>query len=69
VGGWTESVSTNDDFTLVRYNAGGLEQRLDAQQDHNYNVTSLTDTSDTVVQRLAYAPYAAEQVPSPMQSC
>jgi uncharacterized delta-60 repeat protein/RHS repeat-associated protein len=59
VAGWTEFVSTNDDFTLVRYNAGSLEQRLYAQQDHNYNVTSLTDTAGTVVQRVVYDPYGA----------
>jgi len=34
-----------------------LEERLYAQQDQNYNVTALIDTSGAVVQRFVYGPY------------
>ncbi|WP_428936935.1 RHS repeat-associated core domain-containing protein [Fontivita pretiosa] len=56
---WTEVPSTGDDFSLVRYNAGGLdlEERLYAQQDANFNVTSVTDTSGAVQERYLYDPY------------
>src|SRR5208283_3277067 len=37
--------------------ASGLGQRLYAQQDANYDVTSLADTSGNVVQRFTYSPY------------
>jgi RHS repeat-associated protein len=37
----------------------GLEQRLYVQQDHNYNVTALTDTSGAVQQRMVYDAYGA----------
>jgi RHS repeat-associated protein len=39
--------------------ASGMEQRLYAQQDANYNVTSLTNTAGTVVERYLYDPYGA----------
>ncbi|MDP9175784.1 MAG: hypothetical protein M3O30_18235 [Planctomycetota bacterium] len=35
----------------------GLDERLYAEQDANYNVTSLTDTNGNVVQRYMYDPY------------
>ncbi len=37
--------------------ANGLEERLYAQQDANWNVTALLNTSGTVVERYAYDPY------------
>ena len=40
----------------------GLEERLYAQQDANFNVTALTNTSGQVVERFAYDPYGADQV-------
>jgi YD repeat-containing protein len=42
----------------IRYEARGV------QQDANYNVTSLTSTSGTVVERYAYDPYGT---PTAMQ--
>jgi len=37
--------------------ANGLEERLYVQQDANWNVTALLNTSGTVVERYAYDPY------------
>jgi len=37
----------------------GLGERLYAQQDANWNVTSLVDASGNVVQRMVYSPYGA----------
>ena len=42
-----------------------LNRRLYAQQDANYNTTSLTDASGTVVERYAYDPYGAVTVLNP----
>ena len=38
-------------------NGSGLDQRLYAQQDANYDVTALIDTSGAVVERYEYEPY------------
>ena len=44
-------------------NAGnGLEERLYVQQDANFNVTALTNTSGTVVERYLYDPYGGVTV-------
>jgi hypothetical protein len=56
VAGFTEFLSTDDDFTLVRYNTGSLKERHYAVQDANYNVTALTDRYGTVVERYKYDP-------------
>jgi RHS repeat-associated protein len=40
----------------------GLEERLYAQQDANFNVTALVNTSGTVVERYAYDPYGVATV-------
>jgi YD repeat-containing protein len=42
--------------------ANGLEERLYAQQDANYNVTALVNTAGTVVERFAYDPYGSATV-------
>ena len=39
--------------------SSGLEERLYAQQDANYNVTSLTNASGTVVEQYRYDPYGS----------
>jgi RHS repeat-associated protein len=44
----------------------GLEERLYAQQDANYNVTALVDASGNVVLRFAYDPYGAVTLLTPM---
>ncbi|MFO0847175.1 MAG: RHS repeat-associated core domain-containing protein [Gemmataceae bacterium] len=41
---------------------GGLEERLYAVQDANWNVTALVNTSGTVVERYAYDPFGAVTV-------
>lgn len=38
------------------------DERLYVQQDHNYNVTSLTDDAGAVVERFAYDPYGSATV-------
>ena len=40
----------------------GLDERLYVQQDANYNVTSLVNTSGTVVERNQYTPYGTVQI-------
>ena len=42
--------------------SNGLEERLYVQQDANYSVTSLTDTSGEVVERYVYDPYGTGTV-------
>ena len=42
-----------------------LNRRLYAQTDANFNVTSLTDASGTVVERYVYDPYGAVTVLNP----
>src|SRR5438552_12956920 len=37
----------------------GLDERVYVQQDANYNVTSLVNTSGSVVERYRYAPYGS----------
>jgi RHS repeat-associated protein len=44
---------------------GVLDQRLYVQQDANWNVTALVDTSGNVVERYAYSPYGAVTVLNP----
>ena len=44
---------------------GMLDQRLYVQQDANWNVTALVDTSGNVVERYAYDPYGAVTVLNP----
>ena len=44
--------------------SGTLTRRLYAEQDSNYNVTSLTDASGNVVQRFVYSPYGVATVES-----
>ena len=39
--------------------ASGLDERVYIQQDANYNVTSLVNTSGSVVERFRYAPYGS----------
>jgi RHS repeat-associated protein len=45
--------------------ANGLEERLYALQDANYNVTALVNTSGSVVERYAYDPYGQPAVLTP----
>ncbi len=40
----------------------GLEERLYALQDANFDVTALTDTSGTVVERSSYTPYGTRSL-------
>ena len=62
-GGVIAAGTSGSSFALARYAPGGTaKQRLYAEQDANYNVTSLVDTSGSVVQRFAYDPYGADQV-------
>jgi RHS repeat-associated protein len=42
--------------------ANGLEERLWAQQDANYNVTALVDGTGAVVERYAYDPFGSVTV-------
>ena len=42
--------------------SSGLEQRLYAQTDANYNVTALIDTSGAVVERYIYDPYGTVSI-------
>ncbi len=44
---------------------GVLDQRLYVQQDANWNVTALVDTSGNVVERYDYSPYGAVTVLNP----
>jgi RHS repeat-associated protein len=44
---------------------GVLDQRLYVQQDANWNVTALVNTSGAVVERYAYLPYGAVMVLAP----
>jgi len=44
---------------------GTLNQRLYVQQDANYNVTSVTDTSGNVLERYIYSPYGQQTVLNP----
>jgi RHS repeat-associated protein len=44
---------------------GTLDQRLYVQQDANWNVTALVDTSGNVVERYDYMPYSAVTVLNP----
>jgi YD repeat-containing protein len=44
---------------------GTLSERLYVQQDADYNVTALTDTSGNVVERYVYDPYGAPTVLAP----
>ncbi|MGB7157177.1 MAG: RHS repeat-associated core domain-containing protein [Tepidisphaeraceae bacterium] len=41
---------------------GGLEERLYAQHDANFNVTALVNTSGAVIERYVYDPYGAATV-------
>lgn len=41
---------------------GPLDKRLRAQQDANYNITDLMDTTGQVVERYAYGPFGAVKV-------
>jgi RHS repeat-associated protein len=43
-------------------NAGALSEHLYVQQDANFNVTALVNTSGTVVERYVYDPYGAPTV-------
>jgi len=43
-------------------NEGYLDQRLYVLQDANWNVTTMTDVSGTVVERYAYSPFGATSV-------
>ena len=62
-GGVIAAGTSGSSFALARYAPGGTaKQRLYAEQDANYNVTSLVDTKGQVVQRFAYDPYGADQV-------
>src|SRR6185437_6183400 len=45
--------------------SSGLGERLYVQQDANYNVTALVNTSGTVLQRYIYTPYGVQTVLSP----
>jgi RHS repeat-associated protein len=42
--------------------SGGLEERLDAIADANWNVSAVVNTSGTVVERYAYDPYGGSTV-------
>ncbi len=44
---------------------GTLNQRVYLQQDANYNVTSVTDTSGAVLERYLYSPYGTQTVLNP----
>jgi RHS repeat-associated protein len=51
-----------DSMVLRDRDAGGdgvFEQRLYVQQDANFNITSISDDTGTVVERYAYDPYGA----------
>jgi RHS repeat-associated protein len=47
---------------------GVLDQRLYVQQDANWNVTALVDTSGNVVERYVYSPYGTQTVLNPSWS-
>lgn len=55
-------VLRDDNSTSGSYGktSSGLGRRLYAQQDANFNVTSLVDDSGSVVQRFVYDPYGAK---------
>jgi hypothetical protein len=42
---WAEVPSISEDFSFVRYNVVRLEQRVHLRDDHNCNITSLTDAA------------------------
>jgi RHS repeat-associated protein len=44
---------------------GTLDQRIYVQQDANHNLTSVTDTSGTVLERYIYSPYGTQTVLNP----
>jgi uncharacterized delta-60 repeat protein/RHS repeat-associated protein len=49
---------SGSDFAVVRYKVpGGLEQRHYAQQDANYNVSSIADVFGNVIERYEQEPY------------
>jgi RHS repeat-associated protein len=51
----------NSDFAVARFNAG-MEERLYFQQDANFNVTSITNVSGSVLERYRYTPYGERTV-------
>jgi uncharacterized delta-60 repeat protein/RHS repeat-associated protein len=54
---------TPSDFALARYNApAGLEERIYAVNDANYNITALTDTFGTVIERYLYDSYGKRSI-------
>jgi RHS repeat-associated protein len=55
--------SSGSDFAISVFNGG--KQRLYAQQDANYNVTSVTDDTGAVQERYLYDPYGAVTYKSP----
>ena len=54
-GGIVAAGASDNNFAVLRY----YRQRLYAQQDANYNVTSITDASGAVQERYLYDPYGA----------
>jgi RHS repeat-associated protein len=60
--GYVNSVIEVDQATST---PGTLDQRIYVQQDANYNVTSITDTSGTVLERFIYSPYGEQTVLNP----
>jgi RHS repeat-associated protein len=56
---------TNAASGSLGISGSGLGQRLYAQHDANYDVTSLTDTTGTVVERYMYDPYGNVTVLNP----
>jgi RHS repeat-associated protein/uncharacterized delta-60 repeat protein len=59
-GGVVMAGTSSGDFAVVRYG-----QRLYAQQDANFNVTSITDVNGAVQERYVYDPYGAVTYKSP----
>jgi uncharacterized delta-60 repeat protein/RHS repeat-associated protein len=58
----TSSGGSND-FALAKYNApNGLDERVYAQHDANYNITALTDTFGTVIERYLYDSYGKRSI-------
>ncbi len=54
--GYVDSLVERDAHNAT-VSGSGLNQRLYAQQDANYNVTAVTDSTGTVVDRWVYDPY------------
>lgn len=57
----------DEPLTLTRHDAGlsGGQETLWYHRDRQYNVTGLTDSAGTVVERYAYSPYGERRVLSP----